>query len=166
MRKQINYSYLNRKETETDDKVCNPVDSDGNSCCHRASCWIEEFSNEEPWDGTGSGSKHNNVEDDQNNAKVWEPRCHVLCKKFEMIKIKLDRRLLQFRDTLRQRQMVRRITSTHIPAKPISWRVLRPAFSIKMRETMVISTFMPPIPSVAYWEVSEVNPAERKMSVE
>ena len=58
------------------------------------------------------------------------------------------------------------MTSNIIPAKPSNMSVFRPAFSIIAKETTVINTFIPPIPKVAYCEVSAVRPADMKMSVE
>ena len=182
-------NYPNGQESKTDNKVGHPVDSDGDRCSHRTSRRIEQFCYQEPRNRTGTSGKHYHVDYHQDDAKVWQPRCHVLfqLKKNNWVlkfhpkknaptlrltrrraetKLGADSKLVGGDYTLSARQMVRRIRSTNIPPRPTSCRVLRPAFSMMTSETRVMSTFIPPIPSVAYCEVCGVRPAEIKMAVE
>lgn len=62
--------------------------------------------------------------------------------------------------------MVSRIVVQHMPANPMSSRVLRPAFSTMTIETSVINTFTAPIPNVAYCALLSSSCAIRKIFVE
>lgn len=62
--------------------------------------------------------------------------------------------------------MVRTTVMAAIPARPVRWRVLRPAFSIRTRLTRVMNTLIVPIPRVENSATSSDNPAEVKISVE
>ena len=55
---------------------------------------------------------------------------------------------------------------TNIALRPTSIRVFLPAFSMRMRETTVIRTFIEPMPRVAPWLSCSLRPALSKMSVE
>ena len=45
--------------------------------------------------------------------------------------------------------MSKDVVQTNMTPSPVSIKVFLPAFSIKMREMMVMATFIPPIPRVA-----------------
>ena len=51
--------------------------------------------------------------------------------------------------TLTNKHISRHVVHINITPSPESINVFLPAFSIKIRDMMVIATFMPPIPSVA-----------------
>jgi len=55
---------------------------------------------------------------------------------------------------------------TNMALSPASIKVFLPAFSIRMRDTTVIRTFIEPMPKVAPWLSCSLRPAFSKMSVE
>ena len=58
------------------------------------------------------------------------------------------------------------VVHTTMTLNPINIKVLRPAFSIMINETMVMATFMAPMPKVADWASLSLKPAEENMEVE
>ena len=54
----------------------------------------------------------------------------------------------------------------NMPTRPLIIKVLRPAFSIMIRETKVIATFIAPIPRVADWLACSSKPADSNILVE
>lgn len=75
-------SYLNGKESKTDDEISNPVDSNGDSGSHRSSSRSEKFCNEEPRNRSRSSGEKDDVDDDQNDAEVGQPARHILYYKY------------------------------------------------------------------------------------
>lgn len=63
-------NYLNGEESETDDEVGDPIDSDCDGGGHGTSSRVEQFGDQEPGNGTGSRSKSHDEQDDQNNTEV------------------------------------------------------------------------------------------------
>lgn len=158
--------FLNRKESKTDDEVRHPVDGDGDGSGHGSGSRVEQLRDEEPRDRAGTGGEKHDVDNDQNDAEVGQPGRRILNGQIMPFYRSFHQIAGRKRITLSAKQTVRRMTSTIMPPRPINCNVLRPAFSMMTKETRVISTFMPPMPRVAYCDVSWLRPAERKMSVE
>lgn len=73
--------HLNREKSEADNKVSHPIDSDGDSSCHRPGPRIEKLRDEEPRDRAWTSGEKYDVDNDQNDAEVGQPASNVLLKK-------------------------------------------------------------------------------------
>ena len=63
-------------------------------------------------------------------------------------------------------EIMRMVVVTAMMERPTIIKVLRPAFSIKARETKVIPTLTQPMIRVATWASEVLKPADLKMEVE
>lgn len=67
------YHLLERQKANADDKVCSPVDGDGDGSGGWSGGLIEQLGHQEPWDTSRSGGEQNDEHDDENDREVC---CH------------------------------------------------------------------------------------------